>query len=87
MEDTTGLEKDRHGNLVVRPVTGWTIGTAFEMGVLVAIQYVENPEQLKTGNGRSIQLVLTPNQAVELAEVLKRKAAIILEGLPTQKPS
>ena len=87
MEDTSALEKDRHGNIVVRPVTGWTIGTAFEMGVLVALQYVENPEQLKTDASRSIQLVLAPNQAVEPADVLKRKANGILENFSIGKPN
>jgi len=76
------LEKDREGNIVTKPITGWKVGTPFGSAVLLAIEYIEGPQQRK-----SIAFVMNPQQCLELVEVLKKASNKILEDLPTQKPS
>jgi hypothetical protein len=63
-----------NGNIVIRPVTGFTTFVAFDMGVCLRIEFVKSAEWLKTGEREAEQLVLTPDQADQLAEMLKRQA-------------
>jgi hypothetical protein len=80
------LETDEKGNVMLKPVTGWTTGPVAQIAVLLAIEYVETPEELETGGRKSIQFVLTPPQCLELAEVLARQAKRLLgDSLPPGK--
>jgi hypothetical protein len=47
------LDKDENGEIILCPVVGWTTGTAAETSVILAIQYIEAPEQFETGGKRS----------------------------------
>jgi hypothetical protein len=78
------LKTDENGNIVTSPVLGWTTGTLAEMNVLLAIDYAEKPEDIQTG-GKSVQLVLTPQQSLELAAKLTTLAQQILKPSPTRK--
>lgn len=81
---TPQFELDENGEVVMKPVTGWKIAPVAGIAVLLAIQYVETPAELETGDSKSIQLVLTPQKCLELAEVLTRVAKRILEPQPGQ---
>jgi hypothetical protein len=54
-----GLELDKEGNIVTRPVLGWTTAPV---------------------GGKSLQAILTPHQALELAETLTKQAWRILDA-------
>jgi hypothetical protein len=84
-KDGVQLETDENGDILTRPVTGWSIFPVAEIAVLLAVRYVETPEQLETGANKQLQLVLTPQQCLELAETLKRRANAILAGGPEGK--
>jgi hypothetical protein len=72
------LETDENGNLTLKPVVGWTTGTLSEKSVLLAIQYIERPEDYETGR-KLIQFALTHQQSLELATALNKKARFVLE--------
>lgn len=74
-----GLELDKEGNIVTRPVLGWTTAPVAGMAVLMKLDYAERPEDIKTG-GKSLQAILTPHQALELAETLTKQARRILDA-------
>ena len=78
------LDKDASGNVILRPVMEWITGTAAETGVILAIRYLESPEQFQTG-GKRVQLVLTPQQCLALSETLTKLANNILTPDP-RKP-
>jgi hypothetical protein len=78
------IELDANGMVVTRPVLGWTTATAAEIAVILQIQYSEKPADIDTG-GKSLQVVLTPPQCLELAEVLTRNAQRIL-NFPVSGP-
>jgi ssRNA-specific RNase YbeY (16S rRNA maturation enzyme) len=73
------LKKDREGNVITFPMTGWGISPVTAMGSLIlTIEYVEAPEQFETGERNQLQTILTISKAQELAEELKRAASAIL---------
>jgi hypothetical protein len=82
------LETDANGNIVLKPVVGWTTGTLAEKSVLLAIQYIERPEDYETGQ-KLIQLALTTQQSLELAAALNKKAKFVLEiqATPDKSPN
>ena len=67
------LEKDAAGNIITRPVLGWTTAPVAGTAVLLALDYAETPAQLRTG-GLRLQAVMTVPQARELAAALQRAA-------------
>ena len=73
-----GLQTDSAGDVLTKPVTGWTTGTVAGIAVLLAIQYVETPAELETGDSKQIQLTLTAQQSLELAKKLTTLAEILL---------
>jgi hypothetical protein len=85
MSAQNDLEMDNNGNIVTRPVLGWTTVPAMGTAVILAIQYAETPQELKTG-GRRLQLVLTPQQAQELAATLTTQAARVLSAPGPDRP-
>ena len=76
----TQFELDESGMIVTRPLLGWTIAPVAGVSVLARLDYAEKPEYILTG-GKSVQLILTPQQAIALADVLTRHAKHIL-GAP-----
>jgi hypothetical protein len=78
------FELDADGKIITKPVMGWTIAPVAEIAVLVTVQYADRREELETG-GKQIQLLLMPQQCLELAEVLTRQANRILET-PKDRP-
>jgi secreted protein with Ig-like and vWFA domain len=67
----SSLMKDSNGDILTSPMTGWMAWSAAGVGVLLAIQYAETPEEIE-GGGKLVQLVLTAQQAVDLAEELTK---------------
>jgi hypothetical protein len=49
------------------------------------VQSVSSADQLERGESNSIQYVLTPAQAVELAEALTRSGKALMSSDPSQK--
>jgi hypothetical protein len=85
-EKVNSFETDGQGDIILNPVTGWTMAPVAEIAVLLAIEYVPNPDGLETGERRSIQFVLTPPKCLELAEELSRQAKRLLESIPPETP-
>jgi hypothetical protein len=71
------LKKDEHGDVITFPVRGFTTATAEGMAILFGIDYAETPLELETG-GKSILFVLTPQQALSIAQALTTAANKIL---------
>jgi hypothetical protein len=71
------FETDEHGNIKTQPVMGWTTSTLANMFVLLAMQYLDRSDGI--GIEKSVQLLLTPPQCLELAETLKRQAGRTLD--------
>ena len=63
------LETDEHGNIVAKPVIGWSVTTVQDVTVLAAFEYTEAASKLNT-EGRKIQFELTPAQSLRLAASL-----------------
>ncbi|TDX64020.1 hypothetical protein EDE12_106166 [Methylosinus sp. sav-2] len=73
------LELNEDGSVKTRPVLGWTITPVAGMSVLLRILYAETPAELKTG-GQNLQVILTPAQALDLAQSLAKPAMHILSA-------
>jgi hypothetical protein len=73
------IETDAKGMVVTRPVLGWTTAHAPGIAVILQIRYSDRPADVRTG-GKSLQVVLTPPQCMELAEALTKNAQQILNS-------
>lgn len=71
--------EDRSGNVKLKPIIGWEIGPVAEIGLLLAIQYAESPQEFQTG-GKSVRFVLSPEQALLLAEKLQKAGKSLLRS-------
>lgn len=78
------IETNSEGNILLRPVTGWTTHFVAGMFGLLRIEYVESPQEFE-GTHRSLQLALTAPQCLELAEALTKIGKSLLQS-PTGKP-
>jgi hypothetical protein len=78
------LETDESGNMVLRPVTDWITAAAANIVVVLGIQYTE---MLAGGEiaKKSVQFGLTPQQCLELAEMLTKQAKTLLVDRPPGK--
>jgi hypothetical protein len=73
------LETDANGNLVLRPMSGYQIGSIAGMSLLLVIEYLENPSALENEGSKSIQLAVNPLEALQLAEALTKRAMQLLQ--------
>lgn len=63
------------GNVVIQPVNGV---------VLLALEYMDHPEQLESGAREQLQATLSPQQAMEIALALTLALRKLAE--PPEKP-
>ena len=75
------LKTDEIGDIVLCPVVGWATAIMADSAILLAIDYAEAPEEIETG-GKSVQLVLTPPQSLELLENSRSLAERLLQPPP-----
>jgi len=85
-EMSHSIKTDGKGNALSSPVLGYTLFPLAKTFFLLAMEYVESPEELDTGASKQIQFALTPEQALELAGALKIQATQMLEPLPPGTP-
>lgn len=78
--DEMQLIKNENGDVVTQPVTHWGIAPAADMNVLLAIAFVNSQEALEKEEYRQVQLLLTPQKCLELAEALTRQAKRLMES-------
>ena len=67
------FETDSTGQLVNRPVLGWTTAQVTGVVVLLRLNYAETAAEMENG-GKSLQVSLTPEQARQLATMLLEQA-------------
>jgi len=66
------LKTDNAGDLVAFRLTGFEIRTANDLGVFLAVEYIETLKQLETGERSTFQTFMTSDAALDLAETLTR---------------
>jgi hypothetical protein len=77
------LKLDKRGNIVTQPVTGYSLSHLAGIGVLLSVDYVDNPRKIGTGEARRVQLALTAKKAQQLGQSLQRVANRLLEPPPS----
>ena len=71
---------DVQGNIITKPVVGYATVPLGGMALLLGVRYVDSDEELNSGNSKQIQLTLTPQQALEIADSMTRQANLLLES-------
>jgi hypothetical protein len=77
--DTSGkaisnpFETDSKGQLVNRPLLGWTTANVTGAAVLLRLNYAETAAEMKNG-GKKLQVTMRPEQARQLAAMLLEQA-------------
>ncbi len=79
-------ETDNSGTVIGKPVKGWTVTDTSRVAVLAAIQYAETPEEFDREDSKSIHLVLTAPQCLDLADALTRAARDVLRSHSPRTP-
>ncbi len=77
------LLKNPDGTITVEPLAAWAVSDLAGTGVLLSIRYLHRTPELKIEQ-RQVQLGLTAQHCQELAEVLQKRARILLS--PSDKP-
>jgi hypothetical protein len=79
-------EKDANGNFTVDPLVGISTLIFAESSIGLRLEHLSEGDSFDNPSG-FVQLIMTPFQAQELAEVLLRAVDKILKIEPTSKPS
>jgi hypothetical protein len=77
---------DAKGDIVTHPLTGWSCAQAFGSALILQLQYLQDGSSDLSKPDR-LQIVLTPLQALELAEVLARAGQFLLSGPGPHAPT
>ena len=83
MVSNEALLKDENGDVILQPLVDFGVAPVAGVSVLVALDLVNSPEELETGQRRRVQLVMPPQVALELAETLTKVAKGLLEPPPS----
>lgn len=83
MVSNDALLKDENGDVILQPLVDFGVAPAAGVSVLAALDLVNSPEELEIGQRRRVQLVMTPQVALELAETLTKVARRLLEPPPS----
>ena len=76
------------GNIILAPVLGWATALMAGTGCGLRMEVVRSPEQLAAGQPEPVQMVMTPAQALALAEDRRTMAALAMRPAPPgQKPN
>jgi hypothetical protein len=78
--------KNPDGSISVLPLVGWEIGPAMDMALIVRLELLNREDEFGKPTAAA-QLIVTPHQAIELAQVLLRNAERILALKPEGRPS
>ena len=79
------FEVDKNGNVITRPLMGWLAAPAAGIAVILAVHYAESDADIENHTPKSLQLILTPHQCLELAELLTRQANNLITARPSGK--
>lgn len=80
---TDAFDTDASGNIITKPLTGYTSAPVAGMFVLARLEYADSEDHLRavmsgTAKPGAVQLAITPGQAKELAARLTLLADDIL---------
>ena len=79
------LETDGEGNFLAFTVTQFELRSLPGIGLLLVIEYAESPERLESNELKTLQTVITIQQAFELSDTLHRGAkSSFAPKFPTQ---
>jgi hypothetical protein len=81
MADLNGWELGDDGNIIVFPLTGYSMQIGMGMAVMLQAQY-GNPGDARDKPSGRLPLIMTPAQANELAQALQRAASRIDQSSP-----
>lgn len=79
-------KKDGKGDISVHPLMGFATAVFAQSSIGVKLDFPLEGDRIETPSG-NLQLVLTPHQAIEIAQALQRAANTILNMKPTGKLS
>lgn len=72
------FDTDSAGNVILKPVTGYTTAPVAGVAVLLQVQFVNSDSELQAGASQRLQFVMTPQIAQEIGDSLRRQAARLL---------
>lgn len=77
---STDVQNISNKVIVACPVSGCELRHVAGVGVLIVIRYIEKSGQLETGERSTLQALVDPQQALEIAEALKRSVQALEFG-------
>ena len=79
--DDSELQHDANGDITTRPVTDYSTHDVYSTAILFRVEYVESQQELETGIRHQIQLLLTRQGALDVADLLKKAASRVQEPI------
>jgi len=79
------FEADSEGNIIACPLTGYAVAEAWGTALLTRLEFLSVKDGREISG--SVQILLGPAQAIELAKLLSEKAERILAQKGQAKPS
>jgi hypothetical protein len=82
---STNVKDVPNGVIVACPISNFEVRHIAGVGVLMRIHYIENAEQVKTGQRTTLQTLLAPEQASEIEGALKKSVQALDFGKALRK--
>jgi hypothetical protein len=76
------FDKNERGEIILQPIKGFSTIPTAGMNVLLQIRYADGPDAIETGPIRRVQILLTLQGCLDLADSLRIQVARILGDLP-----
>jgi hypothetical protein len=68
--------ENEDGDVIMKPVAEFH-GRSMPIGLVLAVRYLDTPEAQKNWDLTTVQFLLTHRQCLDLADLLRRQAAIL----------
>ena len=82
MSESLPFDRDAQGNVITKPVLGWTSAAFGGTAVLLSIRYADTLEEVESKQGKRVPLLLSVEQSLALAALLTKQVDYLKEFPP-----
>jgi len=74
------MDRSQADDLNLNPLINWSLLPLEDIAIAIRLVYVASRDEAERGDSKTLQLLVTPAQALEFAELLMRMAESAIAG-------